>query len=141
MAWIKRKLRGNTVFVRVGDDGQPLANSKGLVEIVYKLSPGSKIYNASSKNLVPTGDAKDEEPMGEGEGPPPGGAPKAEAAKPGPLPDDAIIIYTDGACSKNPGPMGIGAVILIDGAREEIGEYLGTGTNNIAVLNNICLMR
>ncbi len=44
-----------------------------------------------------------------------------------------IIAYCDGACSGNPGPMGIGVVILRDGAViREISESIGTGTNNIA---------
>jgi ribonuclease HI len=46
----------------------------------------------------------------------------------------AVEIWTDGACSGNPGPMGIGVVVLDGKARREIGEYLGTGTNNIAEL-------
>ena len=44
-----------------------------------------------------------------------------------------IVAYTDGACFKNPGPMGIGVAIYRDGIRvEELSEYLGYGTNNIA---------
>jgi ribonuclease HI len=53
------------------------------------------------------------------------------------LPANAVEIWTDGACSGNPGPMGIG-VVVIDGAkRREAGEYLGVGTNNIAELTAI----
>ncbi|MFH2100955.1 MAG: ribonuclease HI family protein [Candidatus Micrarchaeota archaeon] len=45
----------------------------------------------------------------------------------------ALVIYTDGASSGNPGPMGIGIVIYKDGFRvEELSEYLGIGTNNMA---------
>lgn len=44
-----------------------------------------------------------------------------------------LIIYTDGASLGNPGPMGIGIVIYRDGIRvEELDEYIGEGTNNIA---------
>jgi ribonuclease HI len=44
-----------------------------------------------------------------------------------------LIIYTDGACFGNPGPMGIGIVIYRDGFRvEELSESLGIGTNNQA---------
>ena len=58
----------------------------------------------------------------------------AAAATPSAAPDGIFHVWTDGACSGNPGPMGIG-VLVIDGAeREELGEYLGTGTNNIAEL-------
>lgn len=49
-----------------------------------------------------------------------------------------IHIYTDGACSGNPGPMGIGVVLMADERRKEISEYLGPlGTNNIAELTAI----
>jgi ribonuclease HI len=62
------------------------------------------------------------------------------AAKAPALPDavpGAFDVWTDGACSGNPGPMGIGVVVLHDGQRKELGEYLGVGTNNIAELTAI----
>jgi len=44
-----------------------------------------------------------------------------------------LVIFTDGACLGNPGPMGIGVAIYRDGVRiEELSEYLGDGTNNVA---------
>lgn len=44
-----------------------------------------------------------------------------------------IVAFTDGASLGNPGPMGIGVVIYRDGVLvEELSEYLGHGTNNIA---------
>lgn len=44
-----------------------------------------------------------------------------------------LTIYTDGASLGNPGPMGIGIVIYRGDTRvEELSEYLGNGTNNIA---------
>ena len=45
-----------------------------------------------------------------------------------------VEVWTDGACSGNPGPAGIGVVILDGGKRRELSEYLGMGTNNIAEL-------
>ena len=49
----------------------------------------------------------------------------------------AVIIYTDGACSGNPGPAGIGAVLEYKGRRKEISEYIGETTNNIAELEAV----
>ena len=44
-----------------------------------------------------------------------------------------LLIYTDGASLGNPGPMGIGIVIYKGDVRiEELSEFLGEGTNNIA---------
>ncbi|MCB9667730.1 MAG: ribonuclease HI [Myxococcales bacterium] len=52
-------------------------------------------------------------------------------------PTDPIVVYTDGACSGNPGPSGLGVVMRIDGEERELSEYLGEGTNNIAELTAI----
>jgi ribonuclease HI len=44
-----------------------------------------------------------------------------------------LLIHTDGACSGNPGPAGIGVVIEQDGKKIwEISKAIGPATNNIA---------
>ncbi len=45
-----------------------------------------------------------------------------------------LIIYTDGGARNNPGPAGIGAVLLNEGGDEvfSISEYIGEATNNQA---------
>lgn len=45
-----------------------------------------------------------------------------------------IIIYTDGGARGNPGPAGIGVVIIDEKGKtlKEISEYLGVATNNFA---------
>lgn len=48
-----------------------------------------------------------------------------------------IDIWTDGACVTNPGPMGIGALVIAGEKRQEISEHIGPGTNNIAELTAI----
>lgn len=48
-----------------------------------------------------------------------------------------IVIYTDGACSGNPGPAGIGAVLMCAHHYHEIGKHIGKGTNNIAELSAV----
>ena len=48
-----------------------------------------------------------------------------------------IKIYTDGACSGNPGPAGIGIVIINGTQVSEFSEYIGKATNNIAELQAI----
>ncbi len=42
------------------------------------------------------------------------------------------IIHFDGACSGNPGPMGAGAIVEIDGKRHVLSRAFGKGTNNEA---------
>ena len=48
-----------------------------------------------------------------------------------------IIAYTDGACSGNPGPAGIGVVLVCGDKRKEISAYIGEGTSNIAELSAV----
>lgn len=55
-----------------------------------------------------------------------------------------IRIYTDGACSGNPGPGGWAAVVLLDEDRQEISGYEENTTNNrmelIAVVESLRLV-
>ena len=44
---------------------------------------------------------------------------------------EKVIIYTDGACSGNPGPGGWGAILMYKGARKEISGGMRETTNNI----------
>lgn len=54
------------------------------------------------------------------------------------VPDGAVVVYTDGACFGNPGPMGAGVVLIFGNNRREISQYLGDhGTNNIAELQAV----
>ena len=129
MPWQRHRLRDADVWARVDASGVLVKDGDGRVEIVYKAAPGAKVYRAGAKNLerMP-GDPVD---VDVGESAPPS---KAPAQAP---PADAIHVWTDGACSGNPGPAGIG-VVLVDGERrEEISEFLGDGTNNIAELTAI----
>lgn len=50
---------------------------------------------------------------------------------------DAVLVFTDGACSGNPGPAGIGVVLVSGDHRKEISEYIGEATSNIAELTAV----
>jgi ribonuclease HI len=128
------RFKGEMVYVQTDESGRPVLDSAGRAEMKYRESD-SKSYRPHPVNLIPD------------DGPPPtavspGVAADAPAAakkhRPKAAPGTAAIeIWTDGACSGNPGPMGIG-VVVIDGAhRKEKGEYLGIGTNNIAELTAV----
>jgi ribonuclease HI len=43
---------------------------------------------------------------------------------------ETVDIYTDGACSGNPGPGGWGALLRIDGKEKELSGYAPATTNN-----------
>lgn len=45
--------------------------------------------------------------------------------------EEKVIIYTDGACSGNPGPGGWGAILMYKGAKKEISGGCKNTTNNI----------
>lgn len=52
-----------------------------------------------------------------------------------PWPAEGVVeVYTDGACSGNPGPCSLGALMRSDGGYREWRQYLGKGTNNIGEL-------
>lgn len=130
MPWASRLLRGERVYTRVTTDGAVKPGTDGRVEIVYR--PGGKVYRASLRNLEddPAPVLLTDETAAPGEPAPD----KSKAAAAAPMPKDAFVVYADGACSGNPGPCGIGVVLLDGPKRREISEYLGQGTNNIAEL-------
>jgi ribonuclease HI len=130
MPWASRLLRGERVFARVASDGAVKPSSDGRVDIVYR--PGGKVYRAAARNL--SEDPKPELLSDEAAAPAEAASDRSRSAPPAPTPKDAFVIYADGACSGNPGPCGIGVVLLDGASRREISEYLGQGTNNIAEL-------
>ncbi len=159
MLWIQRNLRDKKVYVRATSSGEPEVGPDGRVEIKYSSSPSAKVYRAFERNLKKTGKAADDQPVdlpdpdpeaiaaresnGRGSsssrGKKTGRSKSSGAVKHHPvaIPDGAIIVYTDGACTGNPGPAGLGAVIIDGSERQELSEYLGMGTNNIAELTAI----
>ncbi len=140
------RFKGGLVWVRADESGALVLDNDGRAEMKYRESD-AKSYRPSPGNLTP--DSGEAAPLPEAPrevlrseaGKEPGKAaraPRAAAAsKGGGLPAGAVEIWTDGACSGNPGPMGIGVVVIDGGERHEVGEYLGEGTNNIAELTAI----
>ena len=125
MPWSRHRLRDADVWAKVDIQGRLAPDKDGRVEVVYKAETGAKVYRAAARNLTPTGDTPIEIEVG---------APAPDRNK---LPDNAIHVWTDGGCIPNPGPAGIGVVIVDGKERKEISEYLGMGTNNIAELTAI----
>ena len=46
---------------------------------------------------------------------------------------DKVIIYTDGACSGNPGPGGWGSILMMGENRKEISGGKKDTTNNVGI--------
>jgi ribonuclease HI len=143
MPWLRHRLRDADVWAKVDANASLIKDSTGRVEIVYKAAPGARIYRAGASNLTPTSGS---EPLEFDAGEPADSKPapgraangSSKVAATAAAPADAIHVWTDGACSGNPGPAGLGVVVIGDGDGErEISEYLGQGTNNIAELTAI----
>lgn len=47
---------------------------------------------------------------------------------------ESIQLFTDGACSGNPGPASIGVYLRYNNHEKTYAQYIGIGTNNIAEL-------
>jgi ribonuclease HI len=153
---VRASLRGQVVWARADATGA-LSESGGKVEIRYKPNDGRR-YDALAKNLTIV-DPKPlpDETCGPAEKPAPadgakktsaesgagttprsrGGMPRKSEAVAPKHPDGAVVVYADGACSGNPGPAGLGVVVLDGEERRELSEYLGTGTNNVAELTAV----
>jgi len=127
MAWQRRRYRGNKVWIDFDAAGQPVLDDRGLAALRYKPED-ERTYTVRTDEIQPL----------EVEGEPAGGPPKEPAEGPAPAEPEAageeIHIYTDGASSGNPGPAGLGVVLLWRGRRREISRYLGEATNNEAEL-------
>lgn len=134
MPWKQFEFKGQTVYVRVLESGKPIVH-RGRVELRYKLG-AAKSYRASPENLVEVaGEIIDDATMG-------GGAAAATTTSLREVPKvaadaDTIVIHTDGACSGNPGPAGIGVYLERPDEVVELSEYIGEATNNIAELTAI----
>ena len=50
---------------------------------------------------------------------------------------EEVIIYTDGACSGNPGPGGYGAILMLGENRKEISGGKKDTTNNVMELSGV----
>lgn len=140
------RFKGNKVWMAVDSEDRPLLE-KGKALIKYQLDQPHQ-YRVRPDNVRSLDD-----PSSESVKAPPAPRKKAggHARKRSAIPSDAdasadfsddlqqnaICIYTDGACSGNPGPAGIGVVMCYKGHRKEISRYIGPATNNIAELEAI----
>jgi ribonuclease HI len=127
--WKRMQFKGNKVWMAVDARQEPIKKS-GKVLIKYQRNQDYE-YWVHAPSVHSLNEA------------PPETARKKETAEPSTVPEkklncaDAICIYTDGACSGNPGPAGIGVVMNYKGHTKEISRYIGIATNNRAELEAI----
>lgn len=135
--WQRMQFKGNKVWVALNADRKPLVkNGKQLIK--YQLDQPHE-YWVQPSNLVPLDQAGTAPAGTKPRKKPRGGLRLTDdaSALPEGLCNNAVCIYTDGACSGNPGPAGIGVVMHYKEKQKEISRYLGIGTNNIAELEAI----
>jgi ribonuclease HI len=148
--WARALLRGQKILAKAKADGSFDAVG-GRVEVRYKPNDG-RAYQAAARNLelVPGEALLPDDACAPAQAAPAKSESKAEqsnarktaaataALAPGAVPAGAWTVYADGACSGNPGPAGLGIVLVgPDGKIAEGFEYLGIGTNNVAELTGI----
>jgi ribonuclease HI len=155
MPWIEATLRGQKVLARAKSDGS-LDVSGGRVEIRYR--PGdAKAYRASASNLsiAPGTRLLGDDACAPGDDHAQTAARRSSAKKSpkslaatahlanmisSPHATAEWIVYTDGACSGNPGPAGSGMVVIAPGGKIHEGyAFLGTATNNVAEITGVLL--
>jgi ribonuclease HI len=142
MSWARMRFKGGLVWVRADESGTLMLDADGRAEMKYRESD-AKSYRPSPGNLTPDSGDGPAAPASPGSGATATATATVRKSTRAPgegkagLPGGAVEIWTDGACSGNPGPMGIGVVVIDGATRREAGEYLGEGTNNIAELTAI----
>jgi len=139
ISWKRMRFKTNKVWLALAADGRPLTqNGKFLIK--YQLDQDYEywVHPDSVHPLEDAGESRGEKILPQkgkhAKKPPP--TPAAGTAS-RPVGRDAVIIYTDGASSGNPGPSGIGVVMQFGKHRREIARHIGMATNNIAELEAI----
>jgi ribonuclease HI len=147
MSWKRMWFKDSKVFVRVDDDGEPVVRD-GRVDICYKPND-PRVYKGGADKIRALDEPTPLVPEQTIASEPEAAAPKAAPRKPttarppktqapaGPPSGATIEVWTDGACSGNPGDAGLGVVMRSGENVLEISRYLGKATNNIAELTAI----
>jgi len=132
--WKRMRFKGNKEWMAVDPAGQP-AVEKGRVLIKYQLDQPHE-YRVAQSNVVeleaplpPTFPAKPRAKVS-------ATTPRRQPAAP--VDETKVVrIFTDGAASGNPGPAGIGVVLVYGDHKKTISRSIGHATNNIAELTAI----
>lgn len=136
--WKRMGFKGNKVWMAVDNDRRPIEKN-GKVLIKYQTEQDYE-YWVHKDSLVSVDRIKQAPKSGGGEK---GKTRKSDAARQPVekikenLPDETVLVFTDGASSGNPGPSGIGVLLRYKENEKRISKYIGQATNNIAELKAI----
>ena len=128
--------KGCKVYAQVSRDGT-LLEKDGMVKIKYQLQQENEyLARASAIQEITENELKKLKHPREQRGkprtiknPPPASEENFD--------DNTIFVFTDGACTGNPGPAGIGVFLQYRDHKKEISRFIGSGTNNTAELTAI----
>jgi ribonuclease HI len=162
MPWERRRYRGNKVWIEVDGSGAPVLDERGLARLRYKPEDEQRTYSVRPSEIHGVDDAAAPSAVAPGKGrrpkrgAPEGGGEDVPVARPSPAADMGgseeefapgddvpalagleVHAWTDGAASGNPGPAGIGVVLIFREHRKEVSRYLGETTNNVAELTAV----
>jgi ribonuclease HI len=135
-AWKRMKFRKNKVWLNTDNKGRPIVKN-GKVLIKYQLDQDYE-YWVKKDNVKTIDPREDNRKVSNKKNL--GKTSKKKALKLEKQPQveqNMICIYTDGASSGNPGPSGIGILLLYGRHEKEISKHIGSATNNIAELEAI----
>jgi ribonuclease HI len=138
--WVSARFKGKTKVFALCDKEGNFRVQSGRIPFKYKMAQDNT-YAAAQANLTPepgaevvSHEASVMASLALGKKASPRKATPPPAAVPRPGGVEAVVVYTDGACSGNPGPAGSGVLLSYQGKDREISHYLGIATNNIAEL-------
>ncbi len=134
MSWTKAEFKDGEVWAECDAQGR-LRKTKGKVRIAYQTN--AKKFYSTFEDRLKVIDPSDVEEWASAKG-----RSKADSSLMGGVPADLgnvdhFHLWSDGACSGNPGPSGAGTVLIDRDSVREWSTWLGTGTNNIAELTGI----
>ena len=138
--WKRMKFRKNKVWLNTDKNGKPIVKN-GKVLIKYQLEQDYE-YWVNKDNVKPIDPREDNKKVSNKKNPSKTSTKTSKKKalrleKQPPVEQDMICIYTDGASSGNPGPSGIGILLLYGSHEKEISKHIGVATNNIAELEAI----
>ncbi len=137
--WQRMRFKKNKVWMALDARGQPVVKA-GKVLIKYQLEQDYEYWvkgeNVTSLESPETESSSPACKTRRSRLPKPEDTDDPASSKASSL-ADKICVFTDGASSGNPGPSGIGVVLLYGEHEKEISEFIGNATNNIAELKAI----
>ena len=136
--WKRMSFKGNKVWAAVDEDGMWIEQA-GKIRIKYNLEQ-NYTYWVKKENLRPETEAvkkKTGKRLKSGTKKSGRENSKTNPEESSGFNENAVIIFTDGASSGNPGPAGIGIYMKYRDREKEHSESIGTATNNVAELTAI----